>query len=79
MIPNWPQDANDALELLKPTAYAIWFNGMEWEVQDITNGKAGDTGYYGYSIPIITYHESLGRAISIAWLRWQDAQAEDES
>jgi hypothetical protein len=76
LTPNWPQDANDALELLFPdvddleicfhdhTLTVDWFYAHDDE---------------RFTTAVEQRSASVARAICICWLRWQDAKGKDES
>ena len=65
--PNYPQDCNAALELLKDMPeYVLQWSAIcwQWRVRPIA-------GVMNYALAA---HETPARAICIAWLLWQDAQ-----
>ena len=66
-VPNWPQDCNAAMELTKTCAsIGLSWNSIqeEWTVR-----------FYDWGVTDIRVTDDVpARAISIAWLIWQDAQ-----
>jgi hypothetical protein len=66
-LPNWPQDANTALELLNKfmtLSITIEWNSIlaKWSCRILLAHRL---------LPIDAKSTTLARAISIAWLRWK--------
>jgi hypothetical protein len=70
IIPKWPQDANDALELLNKfmtLSITLEWNSIleKWSCRILLAHRL---------LPIDAKNTTLARAISIAWLRWKDTE-----